>query len=66
MEKQKVKRRRFLGQINPDRNNRAFENKHLRAYIRGDKFFNFGYVDNIITGTREPVTHAVKQEYYYE
>jgi hypothetical protein len=55
---QPKKRRQFLGKLdgftNPDgtinKIERNFQNKHLKAYLRGDEYFTFGKDQK----TREP------------
>jgi hypothetical protein len=57
------KARSFGGKINnfTDKQERAFEKAHLKAYLRGDKMFNFGFIDHPVTGQRIPAMHAVKE-----
>ncbi len=56
MKKQNQKRRQFLGKLGYSISNKAtgfigdfmdkmernFQNKHLKAYLRGDEYFTFG------------------------
>lgn len=45
MEKRKKRSRRFLGKIDGfiDRQEKAFEQKHLKAYLKGQTKFIIGY-----------------------
>lgn len=56
--------RRFLGKIDNfvDKQEKAYEKKHLKAYLKGDKKFLVGHKPNAITGIIEPEYHDVKQE----
>lgn len=60
LEPTKNKVRVFKGKINnfTSKEERNFEKKHLKAYLRGDKFFTYG-IDNL----GKPITHEVQQEY---
>jgi len=73
--KQKL-RRRFLGvvitskwdnegNLIPDKD-RKFENKHLKAYLKGQSYFQDGWEWNELRKVKEPIMHEVKQQYYYE
>lgn len=61
-EKRVKRKRRFLGKIDNfiDKQEQAFEKKHLKAYIRGDKQFVIGYKGE--GNFRTPVYSLVKQE----
>lgn len=63
--KKSVLSRKFLGELFPTREKRAFENAHLRAYIKGKSWFTFGFKTNEKTGQRERMFFEVKQEYFY-
>lgn len=52
-----VLKRRFLGNIFPKN---TYENKELKAYVKGSPVFNYGKHEN-----GQPVTYTVRQEYYY-
>lgn len=56
-----AKTRHFGGKLTDfnDKQERAFENKHLKAYLRGDKLFQYGYRDGKMG--REPAVFAVKE-----
>lgn len=64
-------RRRFLGEVYTRKTYEGgmriptwrlkFEDKHLKAYLKGYDTFTFGYNE-----LGEKVVHRVKQEYYYE
>lgn len=55
------KTRHFGGKIKDfvDKQERAFEKKHLRAYLRGDKLFQYGYREGRLVG--EPAIFVVKE-----
>jgi len=59
-------RRRFLGKTEDFENQRDknFEKKHLKAYLRGNTQFRFGFEN--MNDIRVPKYHKVEQEYYYE
>jgi len=44
-----------------DKQERAFEKAHLKAYLRGDKMFYFGFIDHPVTGQRIRSEHQVKE-----
>jgi len=68
-------RRRFLGIVYTRTTDKhgdpipkealKFENAHLKAYLKGQTYFNFGTRINA-RGEKEPIIHQVKQTYYYE
>lgn len=67
--KDNVLRRTFLGEIITRHNYHSFSkmerrlhNKHLKAYLRGEKKFYYGK-DEI---THEPIEYKVEQHFYYE
>lgn len=55
--------RTFGGKIDgfTDKQERAFEKAHLRAYLRGDKMFYFGFIDHPVTGQRVHMRYEVKE-----
>lgn len=56
----------FGGELFPKRENRNFEKAHLKAFIKGHEFFNYGFrtVKNFLgTEMREPAEHRVKREW---
>ena len=59
----KTKTRHFGGKIGnfADKFERAFETKHLKAYLRGAKRFIAGHYTNGITGQRETYWATVKE-----
>lgn len=64
------RRRRFLGKTKDfeSKEERNFEKAHLKAYLKGKKFFNHGF-EIIGTGLFRqmmPISHPVKEEFYYE
>lgn len=67
MKKANEQKRTFLGTIGNkvsdfvSKQERAFQKAHLKAYLKGKQYFNYGFTDGI-TG-REPVTHIVKQKF---
>lgn len=58
----KNKRRSFGGKISgfDNKQERRFETKHLEAYLRGDKVFQYGFTINA-AGNRKPAEHYVKE-----
>ena len=64
LEHQKIKSRLFLGKIDGfiDRGERLFEQAHLKAYLRGNQFFYYGFHVTQF-GQGKPMLHEVKQEY---
>ena len=68
-------RRRFLGTVGnspsdyASKGEMAFEKKHLKAYLRGNAFFQFGFKTETMSTTglsfRVPNFVKVKQEFYY-
>jgi hypothetical protein len=63
-------KRRFLGKVDgfKDAGERAFEQKHLKAYLRGDQFYWYGF-DTTLKGhpqVERRVFQEVKQQYYYQ
>jgi len=60
--KEENKIRQFGGKINgfADKHERAFENAHLKAYLKGHKVFNFGFTDHPVTGQRIQAQFVVK------
>lgn len=58
MKKRNKNTRKFLGKIDNfiDKQERAFEKKHLRAYLNGQERFVVGYSNN------QPLYANVKQE----
>lgn len=63
-EKIEEPRRYFLGKLDgfSSKEERDFENKHLKAYKRGDKWFVHGYTLNE-QGTKIPNIFPVKEEW---
>lgn len=57
--------RRFLGKTDnfKDKQERNFELKHLRAYLKGQTHFINGRL-KLQTGEIVPSFHSVKQEYF--
>lgn len=57
-------RRKFLGKTEDfvDKEEQRFEQKHLKAYIKGKTQFRYGY--ETINGQRFPAWHRVKQDFY--
>ena len=52
--------RKFLGKLmNLSKNERSFEKKHLKGYLKGSKYFRYGF--NSIT--KEPEYYKVLQSY---
>jgi len=60
---EKKTKRSFGGKINKfsDKQERAFEKAHLKAYMNGDKKFRHGFYTDITTGTRQPAWFDVKE-----
>lgn len=57
MEVKKKYTRRFLGQLFPERRDANYEKAHLKAYLKGRKFFHYGRLPD-----GSPAPHQVKQE----
>ncbi len=55
-------KRSFGGKTNNflNKEEKDFEKKHLKAYLKGYKYFNCGFRTNKF-GTREIVSHEVKE-----
>lgn len=62
---QEILTRKFLGTIGNkvkdfgSKADMAFEKAHLKAYLKGKEYFNYGFTDGL-TG-REPAVFKVKQ-----
>ena len=56
------KSRRFLGNVPADN---AFDKAHLKAYLKGSKYFRHGFYFDTITQKRQATIHKVQQEYGY-
>lgn len=56
-------RRSFGGKTDnfSDKQERAFEKAHLRAYLRGDKIFYLCFITHPVTGQRIRSEHQVKE-----
>lgn len=54
-------RRKFLGKINNfiSKEEANFEDKHLRSYLKGKKYFSYGKDEK-----GDPKIYEVKQEFY--
>lgn len=50
-------KRKFLGELFPEKRNRNIEKAHLRAYLKGDKKFRYG-----LTIDGKPQMFTVMQE----
>lgn len=61
MEKKEELRRSFGGKINnfKDKAERAFEDKHLKAYLKGHEKFTFGF--KTVGNKREAIWFDVKE-----
>lgn len=61
--KEKKSIRSFGGKIDnfTDKQERDFEKAHLKAYLKGDKQFYFGFIDHPVTGQRIRSVHHVKE-----
>ena len=46
-----------------DKQERAFEKKHLQAYIKGMLWFTYGFTTDNKTGDRKPAIWEVKVNY---
>ena len=59
----KKTKRSFGGKIDnfSDKQEQAFEKKHLKAYLNGDKKFRHGFFTDMETGTRQPAWFDVKE-----
>lgn len=59
-------KRQFLGTIGNkvtdfvSKQERAFQKAHLKAYLKGSKYFQFGFRDGI--NGREPAMYVVQQK----
>jgi len=55
--------RSFGGKIDnfTDKQERAFEKAHLKAYLKGHKVFFYGFIDHPVTGQRIRAQHNVKE-----
>ena len=51
----KTETRKFLGVFPPQN---TFDKAHLKAYLKGHKYFNHGFVTNVF-GKRERQAHIV-------
>lgn len=66
MKKSNELKRQFLGTNGNkvsdfvSKQERAFQKAHLKAYLKGKQYFNFGFTDGI-TG-REPAIYVVQQK----
>ena len=60
---EKKTKRCFGGKIDKfsDKQERAFEKAHLKAYLRGDKKFQHGFYTDIESGVRQPAWFDVKE-----
>ena len=60
---EKKTKRSFGGKIDnfSDKQERAFEKAHLKAYLGGGKKFRHGFLTNMETGAREPAWFDVKE-----
>lgn len=63
LKKDEVLVRRFGGKISGFKDNAEanFEKKHLKAYLKGDKYFRHGFKDE--DDIRVPAYHKVKEEW---
>lgn len=65
MKKAKELKREFLGTIGnkvadfENKTEMAFQKAHLKAYLKGSKYFQFGFKDGI--NGREPAMYIVQQ-----
>lgn len=67
MSNQIENKRAFLGTLSTDmpkgeRQQRNYENKHLKAYLKGTPKFAFGSTRDFM-GRKIPIMHDVKQEW---
>lgn len=55
--------RRFLGKLSDfkDKREQAFNQRMLKAYVKGHQYFAMGRYDN-----GQPIMHRVKQEFFYQ
>lgn len=65
MKKSETQTRQFLGTIGnkvkdfENKTEMAFQKAHLKAYLKGSKYFQFGFRDGI--NGREPAMYVVQQ-----
>lgn len=50
--------------VEKDKVKRRFQNKHLKAYLAGNRQFQFGY-KILSNGSKEPMWYLVEQEFFY-
>jgi len=68
MKKSTDLKRQYLGTIGNkvtdfrSKTERAFQKAHLKAYLKGTKYFQFGFRDGI--NGREPAMYLVQQKLY--
>ena len=60
--KQLRSKRSFGGKVSEfkDSAERSFENAHLKAYLKGQTRFRYGFTGVIGTASRQPLYHLVK------
>ncbi len=68
MKKANELKRQFLGTIGNkvsdfvSKQERAFQKAHLKAYLKGKRYFNYGFTYSATNGARIPATYIVQQK----